>query len=418
MGYRENERVQKGALATAAAGNKAAVILMATAMAIYVGRQGSPLAVGLVYTVFWFGSMVFSPVWGAVADITGRRRAVLFTTAVLATVTALPLVVVRSVWGMLAFRGVFAVFAVGFLPVILAIVSERGGSTARGKELGFFNTARAFGLTAGQLFAGILLGLLAPPELFLIVVGVAGAVAVAAVLIEDPTPTPATDPTLRELYSEVRRRLVPSAGEGDLSTHGLRWLYLGVLLRNITVLGIGSLLPVYLVSRVGTSEFLMGVLLAVNPAAQMALMYLLGLASDAVGRKPLIVGGLAGSGLYGLMMAGAVLPGSLAGRATVVALGFLLLAVSWSALFTGSVAFIGDVAAQDRESELMGLRETARGMGGVVGPTLFGLLATFVGYPLTFVGGSLLALVAAVVASVGVTESHRTKATVPIPGGD
>lgn len=410
--------MQKGALATAAAANKAAVILMATAMAIYVGRRGSPLAVGLVYTVFWFGSMVFSPVWGAVADVTGRRRGVLFATAVLATVTALPLVVVRSVWGMLAFRGVFAVFAVGFLPVILAIVSERGGSTARGQELGFFNTARALGLTAGQLFAGILLGLLAPPELFLVVVGVAGVVAVAAVLLDDPTPSPETDPTLRELYGEVRRRLVPMEGDRDLSTHGLRWMYLGVLLRNTTVLGIGSLLPVYLVSHVGASEFLMGVLLAVNPAAQMGFMYLLGLAADRVGRKPLIVGGLAGSGLHGLLMAGAVLPGSLAARATVAALSFLLLAASWSALFTGSVAFIGDVAAPERESEFMGLRETARGMGGVVGPTLFGLVATFAGYPLTFVGGSLLALVAAVVAAAGVVESHHVEASIPVPGGD
>ncbi|MFC6942236.1 MFS transporter [Salinirubellus sp. GCM10025818] len=418
MDHREDERVQKGALATAAATNKAAVILMATAMAIYVGRRGSPLAVGLVYTVFWFGSMVFSPVWGAVADITGRRRAVLFGTAVLATVTALPLVVVRSVWGMLAFRGAFAVFAVGFLPVILAIVSERGGSTSRGQELGFFNTARALGLTAGQLFAGVLLGLLAPPELFLVVVVVSATVAVAALLVDDPTSTPATTPTFRELSAEVRGRLIPTAGERSLSTHGLRWLYLGVLLRNTTVLGIGSLLPVYLVSRLGASEFLMGVLLAVNPAAQMAFMYLLGLAADRVGRKPLIVGGLAGSGLHGLVMAGAVLPGSMVARASVAALSFLLLAASWSALFTGSVAFIGDVAAPERRSELMGLRETARGVGGVVGPTLFGLLATFAGYPLTFAGGSLLALLAAGVAAAGVAESHHTGAAVPILGDD
>lgn len=406
MVHRRDERVQKGALATAAAANKTATILMGTAMAVYVGRRGSPFAVGLVFTVFWFGSMTFSPVWGAVADVTGRRRDVLFATAVLATLTALPLVVVRGVWGQLAFRGVFAVFAAGFLPVILAIVSERGGSTSRGRELGFFNTARAVGLTAGQLSAGVLLGLLAPPELFLVVAGVAGTVSIAAILVDDPTPSPATDPTPDELLAEVRRRLLPAAGERDLSTHGLRWLYLGVLLRNATVLGIGSLLPVYLVSRLGTSEFLMGVILAVNPGAQMVFMYLLGLAADRLGRKPLIVVGLAGSGLHGLVMAGAVLPGSLPARAGIAAIAFLILAASWSALFTGSVAFIGDIAAADRESELMGLRETARGLGGVIGPTLFGLIATFAGYPLTFAGGSLLALVAAAVAAVGLVESH------------
>ncbi|MFB6192155.1 MAG: MFS transporter [Haloarculaceae archaeon] len=418
MNLRADDRVEAGALATASAANKAAVILMGTAMAVYIGRRASPLAVGLVYTVYWFGTMTFSPVWGAVADVTGRRRAVLVSTAVLATLAALPLIVVRNVWGSLALRGLFAVFAAGFLPVILAIVSERGGSSARGRELGFFNTARAVGLTAGQLFAGILLGLLAPPGLFLVVVGVAGAVAVAAVLVDDPTPTPSTAPTRDELLAEVRRRLLPSAGDRDLSTHGLRWMYLGVFLRNATVLGIGSLLPVYLVSTLGVSEFVMGVLLAVNPGAQVIFMYLLGRAADAVGRKPLVVAGMAGSGLHGLIMAAAVLPGSEPVRAGVAAVAFLTLAASWSALFTGSVAFIGDVADADRESELMGLRETARGLGGVLGPTLFGLVATFAGYPLTFAGGSLLAVAAAGVVAAGLVESHPERTPDPVPCDD
>lgn len=418
MNLRGNDRIETGALATASASNKAAVILMGTAMAVYIGQRASPFAVGLVYTVYWFGTMTFSPVWGAVADVTGRRRAVLFSTAVLATLAALPLVVVRSVWGSLALRGLFAVFAAGFLPVILAIVSERGGDSSRGRELGFFNTARAVGLTAGQLFAGILLGLLAPPGLFAVVAGVAAAVALAAVLVDDPTPTPSTAPTRGELAAEVKRRLLPAAGERDLSTHGLRWMYLGVFLRNATVLGIGSLLPVYLVTTLGVSEFLMGVLLAVNPGAQMLFMYLLGRAADALGRKPLVVAGMAGSGLHGLIMASAVLPGSLSARAGVAAVAFLTLAAAWSALFTGSVAFIGDVADADRESELMGLRETARGLGGVLGPTLFGAVATVAGYPLTFAGGSLLALAAAVVVGLGLVESHPERPPNAAPGDD
>jgi MFS family permease len=418
VNLRGNDRIETGALATASASNKAAVILMGTAMAVYIGQRASPFAVGLVYTVYWFGTMTFSPVWGAVADVTGRRRAVLFSTAVLATLAALPLVVVRSVWGSLALRGLFAVFAAGFLPVILAIVSERGGDSSRGRELGFFNTARAVGLTAGQLFAGILLGLLAPPGLFAVVAGVAAAVALAAVLVDDPTPTPSTAPTRGELAAEVKRRLLPAAGERDLSTHGLRWMYLGVFLRNATVLGIGSLLPVYLVTTLGVSEFLMGVLLAVNPGAQMLFMYLLGRAADALGRKPLVVAGMAGSGLHGLIMASAVLPGSLSARAGVAAVAFLTLAAAWSALFTGSVAFIGDVADADRESELMGLRETARGLGGVLGPTLFGAVATVAGYPLTFAGGSLLALAAAVVVGLGLVESHPERPPNAAPGDD
>lgn len=54
-------------------------------MTVYIGYHDSPFTVSLVYTVFWAGLMVFSPIWGTVADVTGKRRTVLAGTAILAT---------------------------------------------------------------------------------------------------------------------------------------------------------------------------------------------------------------------------------------------------------------------------------------------------------------------------------------------
>ena len=415
---RDRGRYQRLAIGIAAAANKGRAILMGTAMVVYIGQVGSPFAVSLVFTVYWFGLMVFSPVAGAVADVTGRRRAVLVGTAILSTLAILPLTVVDGVWAPLAFRGLFAVFAAGFLPVMLAIVSERGGDEARGQSLGFFNSTQAVGFTLAQFFAGVLLGSVAPWTLYAVVAAVSASVAVAAIFVKDPKPR-STEPnerttTLTELMDEIKRRLLPASEDrAYLGSHGLGWLYVAVLLRNMTVLGTSSLLPIYLVGEIGVSAFVMGVLLAINPAAQMLFMVLFGRAADAAGRKPLIVYGMAGAGVHALIVTTAVIPAAVSLRAIVVAVSFLVLAAAFSSETTGTYAFIGDVAPETRESELMGLHSTARGLGGVVGPPLVGGLATVFSYEVAFASGSLLAFAATVLVAHFLVESYRT----PTPVG-
>jgi MFS family permease len=135
----------------------------------------------------------------------------------------------------------------------------------------------------------------------------------------------------------------------------------------------------------------MGVLLAINSAAQMGFMYLFGRVADGWGRKPLIVAGMAGAGAHALVMAAAVLPGTVPLRAVVAGGGLFVLAAAYSAETTGTYAFIGDIAPTTRESELMGLHSTFRGFGGMAGPALIGSLATVTSFETAFAAASLLA---------------------------
>ncbi|MFB6301130.1 MAG: MFS transporter, partial [Halobacteriales archaeon] len=230
----------------------------------------------------------------------------------------------------------------------------------------------------------------------------------------DDTPAAAelfgpTDPTVAEVIAEVRDRLVPSVGNREhLRTNGLQWLYVALALRNMTVLGVGSLLPPYLIDQVGVSAFVMGALLALNPASQTVCMYAFGRIADAAGRKPLIVAGMAGSAIYAMLAAGAILPGSVLVRAIVAGGGLLLLGAAYSAMTTGTLAFIGDVSPDVREGELMGLRSTAKGVGGVLGPPLLGVVATYTSYELAFGVGSILAVIATGLAITGLVESRPT----------
>lgn len=410
--------LQDVAIAVAAAANKGGSILMGTVMAIYIGRVGSPFAVSLVTATFFFGLMVFSPVWGAIADVTGRRRTVLVLSAGLAALAVLPLTIVDGVAESLGFRTLFAIFAAGFLPVMLTVVSERGGDSERGRAVGLFSSAAAVGFMLGQFASGALIELFARSTVYLMLAGFTAIVAVACLVVEDPTPDRNREVTLGLIAQKTVTRLVPTTGIDHLRTNGLQWLYIASFLRSVTVLGMTSLLPVFLVSTVGVSPFVMGILLAINPAVQIAGMYLMGLLSDRVGRKRLIVAGLVGSGGYTLLLGLATVPGTLTGEALVAGLGLFCLGISYSALQTGIISFIGDVAPTDRESELIGLRSTARGFGGVVAPPLFGVAVMLVGFQTTFLSATLLSWMGAALVIRFVSESHTPTGTTGTPADD
>lgn len=400
--------------------------LLGTALTVYVGRTGSPFAVSLLATAFSIGMIIFAPIWGALADVTGRRRAILVGTGLGATAAVLLLLAVPTFEGAIqvgpvavpgaavpvGVRALYAVFTAGFMPLMLTVASERGGAGGRGQAVGSLNSFVAAGAGGGQFAAGILLGALAPSELYLVVAAVSlvATGCVAALDTGDYDPDPEAD----RLRTEVRRRLLPPAGErSHLTTNGLGWLYVGLTARQSTVSGVGALMPVYIVQTLALPEAWMGILLAFNPVSQTALMYYLGGLVDEAGRKPLVVWGMAGSAAFGLVAAAAVAATGRLAVAAVVAVAYVLLAVAFSAMWTGAVAFVGDVAPEDRESELMGLASTSRAMGGVIGPLFVGGVATFFGYPVAFVAASALALGAAALVAAAVTESRPAVAATP-----
>lgn len=399
---------QRLIVTAAAAGNKGTAILMATVMAVYIGRVGTPLAVSLVFSVFFLGQMVFAPVWGAIADVTGRRRGVLIASSALAALAIPPLTIVEGVWGPLAFRTLFAVFAAGFLPVMFTIMNERGGTTNRGREVGLFGSAAAIGSMFGRSASGPLIDLFVRESVYVLIAILGALVVVACLFVEDPTPNDRETETGEPFVTAVRDRLTPtpSGGTTHLRVNGLHWLYVASFLRNATVLGVTSLLPVYFVSDLALSAVVMGVILAINPAVQVVGMYSFGRLSDVRGRKRIITGGLVGSGVFALIMAGASFLPTAPARAVVAGAGLIILGVAYSGLQTGVIAFIGDVAPEEYESELIGFRSTARGFGGVVGPPLFGVGATFVGYEATFAAASLLSFGSAVLVARRLVESH------------
>lgn len=399
-------RAQRSVLAVSALTSSLPITLSFTALAIIIGRAGgSAFEVSMVVTIHFLGLLLFAPLWGAIADVTGRRRGVLIWTTAFATLSLVLLAITDSIWGLIGMRGVFAVFVAAFAPLTFTMVSEHGGVDGRGRWLGEFNSARAFGFALGQVLSGVFLSLLTSTEIFLVLAGVYAVVLVGALFVEDPTSVEHESLTPLLLLSEVKTRLLPAADDRlHFRANGLHYLYGATVLHSIMFFGILALLPVYLTEGIGVTEVLMGVFLAMNPGGRTVFMYVFGRVADAWGRKWMIVSGLVGSGVFSLVVAVGTVPAVLLHRQLVVGAGFLVMALALSAYTIGSLAFIGDIAVVDRESELMGLRDTAMGVGGVVGPALFGGAVTLYGYETAFVVWSTFAFLGAVLVTRGLVE--------------
>jgi MFS family permease len=177
----------------------------------------------------------------------------------------------------------------------------------------------------------------------------------------------------------------------------------------MTVAGVLSLMPVYLTAKVGATEIAMGLLLGLSPAFQTLLMYPFSRLADRIGRKSLIVVGTAGRGVAFPLLAAAITAFAVLEIRLLVAAGtFVVLVGSFSAMFSGTVAFIGDASQNARSSEFMGLLWTALGIGGVAGPLLLGATATLTSNELSFVVGGVLSVGATLIVVLGVGDASAT----------
>jgi MFS family permease len=394
--------------------------MLATALVVYVGRDGDPLAVSMLSTAFFFSMMVCTPVWGALGDLTGRRRSLLLLAGGLTTLATLGFLVVDSTWGLIGLRGLYAAFAVGFGPLMLTIVGAIAGPDRRGRASGFLSSSLAAGDMAGQAAVGFLLGLVAPSQLYALVAALALAATVAVAFVEDAGPPAANggsvagadadDPlTPGALLRGVRERLVPDADQrATIREFGLGPLYASLALRHVAVKGIGSLVPLFLIARLGVSEPVMGLLLTVSSGGQILFMTLFGRQADARSRKALVVGGMTVSGLYGVLLAVATVPGSVTLRIALAAAGFVAIAAGFSAMDIGTITLVSETVPPSHESEFVALRSTASGIGGVVGPTLVGTTVLLANYRVAFLLAGSLAFLAAAWAARTVVEPDRS----------
>jgi MFS family permease len=363
---------------------------------------GSRFQISLSSTLAWGAIMLFSRFWGALSDTWSMRRGTILLAAGGATLATLILVGSRSVAWVLTGRFLVETFGAGLPPAALALLSERGGPAGRGKRMSIFTTSQAIGLLSGSLLGGFLSSNLPFRGAFGVVAALSGGSVAGALLI--PREDGGATIRVRSVQAAVKKML-PSFGavaeSRSLRECGLLHLYGGVILRKAGVVGIYGLIIVYLQERLGLTALASGALSGLNPAAQAIFMPLWGRGADLFGRRPVFLAGY----LLTLLLPALIL---FSDSVWVIMGSFVVLGLGFAGFITGITAYIGDLAPEEKQGELMGLVKVSQGFGGILGPLVAGVVSSpsVVGYDGMFVTMFGVILVGFALIFVGTRESR------------
>lgn len=326
-------------------------------MQLYLkGLGASPLVIALGTSLCWLGIFVGSALWGGLSDRRAKRAllAVLLIggAAMMLSMTTLP-----TTSAALTFVFVRVLFISGVAPIILAIQSNRSSLEDRGRNLSILSAARSVGFALGSMIAGITLERLGFRSAFALLSTLPLLGLLGLVTLEADSP-------------DVRQR--PKLKNSVPWSLPLLCLYAGVVLRQMGNTGTRSLIYVFM-ATLGIGTATMGALNAVNPLVQILAMLGFGWLADRIGRRQIFLLGFALSVVSTALFA--VSSGIMG-----MAIAYSIIGIAFPALFVGSTAFIGDTVSSDRQGAMIGLFESSRGLGGVLGPLLAGLLVPVLGF--------------------------------------
>jgi MFS family permease len=158
------------------------------------------------------------------------------------------------------------------------------------------------------------------------------------------------------------------------------------------------LFPLYTIS-LGASLGMLGLITAVLGLARLASALPVGMLSDRLDRKTVLVGGMITFALSFVLYA-------LAPTAALLAVPRTLQAIAMVATFPLGIAYIGDVVERRDRGAAIGVYTAAMGSGFAVGPLLGSWVGSVAGYPAAYLTGAVIAVVGA---AYGAARLVRTK---------
>jgi DHA1 family multidrug resistance protein-like MFS transporter len=334
---------------------------------------------GAVASINFLAAAIFSPLWGGLADRTGRKAMVVRSCLAIAVFTAL-MGLVQNVWQLFAARACMGIFS-GFSAAAIAMVATQVPEESLGFSLGWMTTGQLIGGLCGPLFGGFLADRLGD---FRHVFFATSVFAVAAALVcvlfvsERFRPEPRRDRavsflgTLREIV--VHPQLAP--------------MFVVVLLAQVVAFGVQPIVPLFVKALAGNVTWLAtaaGLAFAVTGLADLIASPFLGKRSDRTGYRRVLLISLIGVAAFTIPQAFAH------NLATFIALRFGV------GLFLGGVlptanALIGRLFPLERRAQVFGLTSSATFLGMFTGPLLGGAIAAHFGFEAVFITIGLLAL--------------------------
>lgn len=342
----------------------------------------SPQEIGWIVIASTIPGILISFPAGAIADHLGKRRVIMISLVVFATAPLLYLWVDTS-WELMAARFYHGFATAIFGTVASAAIAERYPEQ-RATMLSTYSSATIVGRSIAPFLGGFLISVANYQSVY-IACAISGVLAWVLGLFlpteergssRTASTWPKFFPALRDVLSN-RTILVTSLIEAA------QFLVFGA---------VEAFLAVY-ASSVGIAPWQIGLILGAQLVSVIAVKPALGLLSDRIGRRAIILPGLmAGAGSVFAIPA-TTDPYLLAGLSLIFGTGFAAVTSSTSAL-------VADLAKQGQMGASIGVLRTIMDVGQTLGPVSTGIMIAYAGYGVAFAGLASVLLLSAVVFSL------------------
>ena len=362
---------------------------------IFTAHLGAdPAGVGFIASVSAFTGVVTSIPAGIFADRLGRRRMLVFSSIVFSTAPFLYLFV-TNIWQLAVIRLYHGLATAIFIPVAMALVSELFQKD-RAEKMGWFSTSTLVGRFMAPVVGGSIIGALVfnPGFSYKVVYLVCGAAGVITLLLTFKIPDATEKKKEARSWQETLRvfRTVVS-NKGIIITSAVE---ASILFAYGTF---ETFLPLYSL-KAGLSAYEVGIFLSSQVITLALMKPIMGKFSDRHGRKSQIFfGALIGSlciGSFSLFRAFIPL------LVLSIFFGFSL-----SVVTSATSAFIADLSKAEGRGSAMGILGSIMDIGHTTGPLISGIVATYLGLSKSFMGASLVLVLAAFVFWVSVAGHKK-----------
>ena len=327
----------------------------------------SMAAAGLEVSIFAASRLLFAPMSGSLVDRVGSRRVYLIGLMTVAVTTGL-VSIAQSYWHIVALRALAGIGSTMFTVSAMGLIVRMSPPSIRGKCSATYATAFLLGNVAGPVLGASLSFLGFRWPFFIYGVGVALAAFVVwwqmpRVNHKQANKDKLPPMRLQEAWGDTAYRAVLT------SNFAHSWINMGVRV---------SVLPLFAVSVFHNGAAASGFALAVFATGNAAVLQFSGRWADTYGRRPMILIGLVGTGLFvGLMGLADTIP-------------TLLVVSAFAGAASGIInpaqtAAIGDVVGNKRSGgQVLSTFQMAGDFGQILGPIVVGGLADYFGFAKAF----------------------------------
>jgi MFS family permease len=330
----------------------------------------TPAMVGFVMGASTLTGVVIKLPAGAWSDVLGRRPLLLLGALVFATMPFTYLGV-ASIGALLIVRFVHGSATAIVGPVAAASLSDVAPPDRRATWLSTYSTVQGAGQALGPVIAGYLIAMRRYDVAFI----VAGLLALATPFIARTWPL-----SLRSSSTVTRAPRLTQFIVGISAVMQQPLIMMTSLAQAALFVLNGSLnafLPLFAREVIGLSASQLGWLFALQTSTTLATRPVIGMLSDRIGRRGVIVTGM-------LLCSAGVLLVSAATHASQLVIAVMLYAGGVAVTTAATSAFITDLSKRAQYGAAHGVFGTVYDVGDALGPILAGLLVTSIGYSSMF----------------------------------